>query len=502
LSPRSISGARAASGVLVFGAVAVTVSVACSSSSSPGPTYLTRDALLDPQTCAQCHKTYYDDWSGSMHAYASEDPVFVAMNKRGQRETNGQLGTFCVNCHAPMAVHEGATTDGQNLAELPSKLHGVTCFFCHTVEAVQGTHNNPLVLESDGGITMLGEYSDPVPNTAHPAAYSVLHDREYLQSSPLCGACHDIVSPPGAAIERTYSDWQQSIFAHAESSETCGQCHMAQSTNLEPIAEAPNVFARYAHAHTFPGVDIGLTPAFPNVAESAPAVQTFLDTTIQSALCVVQEDGNGAIRVILDNVAAGHSVTSGSTQDRRLWTEVIAYKAGKVVYQSGVVPKGTAVTSLTNDPDLWLIRDCMFDAQGAQVNMFWQAATVESNLIPFPVTIDPTDPRYYQTHVVQYFPRSSMAMLPALPDKVTLRVLLQPVGLDVMQDLVTSGDLDPSFPPTMPTYVVPEPILTWTAEAATHTYFEGPRPVACVTDTNLNVQADKVAAVNHVKCKP
>ena len=52
--------------------------------------------------CKDCHPKHYTQWSGSMHAYASDDPVFVAMNKRGQREA--QLGSFCLQCHAPMAV--------------------------------------------------------------------------------------------------------------------------------------------------------------------------------------------------------------------------------------------------------------------------------------------------------------------------------------------------------------------------------------------------------------
>ena len=56
-----------------------------------------------------------------MHAYAADDPVFVAMNQRGQRETAGALGDFCVKCHAPVAVHDGLTTDGLNLATLPSR---------------------------------------------------------------------------------------------------------------------------------------------------------------------------------------------------------------------------------------------------------------------------------------------------------------------------------------------------------------------------------------------
>src|SRR3974377_1954713 len=69
-------------------------------------------AMLDSTKCLACHKEHYADWSQSMHAYASDDPVFLAMNKSGQRETNGQLGNFCVNCHAPMAVRQ---SPGQNV---------------------------------------------------------------------------------------------------------------------------------------------------------------------------------------------------------------------------------------------------------------------------------------------------------------------------------------------------------------------------------------------------
>ena len=67
--------------------------------------------LQDPNTCLDCHPTHFTDWSGSMHAYASTDPVFIGMHKRGQRETGGALGLFCINCHAPMAVANGTITE-------------------------------------------------------------------------------------------------------------------------------------------------------------------------------------------------------------------------------------------------------------------------------------------------------------------------------------------------------------------------------------------------------
>jgi hypothetical protein len=73
---------------------------------------------MDPETCRTCHQDQYSEWAASMHAHAAEDPVFIAMNRRGQEETAGALGDFCVRCHAPMAVREGRTVDGLNLDSL------------------------------------------------------------------------------------------------------------------------------------------------------------------------------------------------------------------------------------------------------------------------------------------------------------------------------------------------------------------------------------------------
>ena len=111
--------------------------LACSTDSAePAATYLSRDELMDPVTCSRCHQQHYEEWASSMHAYAADDPIFIAMNQRGQREAN--IGDFCVRCHAPMALRTGASTDGTNLEELPTALRGVTCYFCHSVAAVDG----------------------------------------------------------------------------------------------------------------------------------------------------------------------------------------------------------------------------------------------------------------------------------------------------------------------------------------------------------------------------
>src|SRR5690348_16748338 len=92
--------------------------LACKADAPPAQPTLTREQLMDPETCKDCHPKHYEEWRSSMHAYASKDPVFRAMNEQGQDETDGDLGPFCVKCHAPMAVKEGETVDGKNLDDV------------------------------------------------------------------------------------------------------------------------------------------------------------------------------------------------------------------------------------------------------------------------------------------------------------------------------------------------------------------------------------------------
>jgi hypothetical protein len=476
---------------------------ACSSQAQPVPT-LTQTELMDPTACQKCHPDAYKEWSGSMHAYASDDPVFVAMNARAQRETKGALGDFCVKCHAPMAVATKAIAAPYDVGTLSTQLKGVTCYFCHSTTAVAGTHNNPLTLATDG--ILRAGIQDPTPNTGHYGAYEKLLDRNDPSSASLCGSCHDIVNMLGTQLERTYEEWQGTVFAHAPQPVglTCGECHMNGRQGL--AAEYPGVGLRRVHSHEFPGVDLALG-TFPNTDTQQMEVQSFLDGTLQAALCVKGIAGQGAvIQVVLDNVGAGHMWPSGATQDRRAWVEVMAFtnaQPNQPYYQSGVVADGQSVLSLM-DPDLWLIRDCIFDGQGHEVNMFWQAASHDSSQLPGAVTNVPTDPKYFLTHVMRQYPMatSTPPMLTTVPDRVTMRVRLVPVGLDVLDDLIGSNDLPVSVKAQMPTFSLAGTTLEWTAASATIKYVDQGLPVLCVS-TGLPAGAQGAnPAPAHAMCKP
>jgi hypothetical protein len=66
-------------------------------------------------------------------------------------------------------------------------------------------------------------------------------------------------------------------------------------------------------------------------------VQTLLDTTLQTALCVRGAGANASLVVLVDNVASGHEWPSGAAQDRRAWFEVAAFAQGAELYHSGNV---------------------------------------------------------------------------------------------------------------------------------------------------------------------
>jgi hypothetical protein len=435
-------------------AVAVAAVPACSSSPAPAPVRtLTHDQLLDPQSCNECHGDHYREWSGSMHAYAGVDPLFLAMNKRAQRETNGKNADFCVRCHTPMAVRTGATKDGLNLDGVDPKLKGVTCYFCHSVASVDGENDDPLTLATDD--VMRGEIADPVHTAAHGAGYSAIHDRNRPEAAGLCGSCHDVTLGSGVVIEQTYVEWKGGLFAHDDPKTllTCSSCHMPGSDGL--AANLPNVPTRRVFDHSMPGVDVALTD-FPEKDAQRAGVQSNLDPSLVAKLCVRPPTQGDTLAVTLDAAFVGHAWPSGAVHDRRAWVEVIAKTAGSVVYQSGVVADGTSIETITNDPNLWVLKEQLFDASSKGVLMMWQAVTTQSDLLSVAVTSDPNDPRYYHSTTKTY-------PVPPSADDITVRVRMIPVVLEVVDDLIASGDLDPQYRTQLPVFTLAGTQLHWTS---------------------------------------
>ena len=441
-------------------AAAVTVGALLAACSSP--TRLSREEMLDPETCADCHPDQFEEWQSSMHAYAADDPVFLAMNELGQRETGGALGDFCVQCHAPMALREGATTDGLNLGELPQHLKGVTCFFCHTVEDVTDDHNNPLVLAND--LVMRGQHRDPIESNAHASGYSALHDgNDVTESSKLCGSCHDIVLDNGVHLERTYAEWQASVFnkPKIEGGSSCNTCHMFVSDGVIADVEGVPFRENGRREHLWPGIDVALTP-WPGIDVQLEAIARDLDNAILPKLCFNPANG-GQIEYTLDNVFAGHNIPSGATQDRRMWVTIDASAGGAPLLQSGIVADGEPVVDVAaTDPLMWQLRDFATKADGEEAHFFWEIADIpNSELLPPAVTNDPADPRFIHS-VTRTYPLGGAGT----PDRIEAVAQIRPVGLEIIDMLLAETSMDPAVRDAMPTFTINGTRLVWTAEAA------------------------------------
>jgi hypothetical protein len=173
----------------------------------------------------------------------------------------------------------------------------------------------------------------------------------------------------------------------------------------------------------------------------------------------------------LIETGAGHNQPSGAAQDRRMWLEVMAYDgSGRLLDQvvSGDIADGEIEDKPQDDPKrdphLLMFRDRIYDAQGKPVHMFWQAAMssahpdgYESNVLPVATT----------TYVEGKHAVLKQYRVPGpdgLPARVTARLRVRAIGLDVLQDLVDSGDLDPEIVAQMPTLTFGAQI-EWTPES-------------------------------------
>ncbi|HEX7478663.1 MAG TPA: hypothetical protein VF331_12710, partial [Polyangiales bacterium] len=386
---------------------------------------------------------------------------FIAMNKRGQREA--KLGDFCIKCHAPMAVREGYTKDGLNMKDAPRSLRGITCYFCHNAQEVTDTHNNPIKLAND--TIMRGGIRDPRNPVVHGVAYSTLHDGTRFDSAKLCGSCHDIVTPGGVHLERTYAEWQNSVFSH-RGGQTCNNCHMQKMSGV--AADDPNVQvpARTVHMHLFPGVDTALTP-FPDTKVQRAAIDCELSQAVLVyQLCPSPDPRTEPITLTLET-NAGHRFPSGAAHDRRAWVELTAYDAqDKIIYHSGDIAPGSKVEdkqkSSTADHDPLLLRDKIYDKNGNEALMFWDAvphtpdaASVMCDTLPETKSLTPG------SHSCEV--RYRLVPPPPTTRRMRVQVHVQAVAREVLDSLVASGDLDPKLADKMPTLTLADSITEWNA---------------------------------------
>lgn len=343
-----------------------------------------------PEVCAECHTEIYNQWNGSMHSHAWNDPVFQALWRMGTKETNGLTEKLCAGCHTAIGtiseeILKKDTNGEYQISEIATK--GVQCDVCHTVESTSflsakghEPHNATLVLKP--GNTKYGPHKD-AKSDHHEVAYSELHTK-----AEFCGNCHHVYHPVnGFPIERTYDEWKHSVYA--QNNIVCQDCHMASVEDAIEVArtlkkvKSPGKAANDGpqRDHVFKHYFVGGNFTIPTVL-GTPKTSEMAKKRLKSAAQLeiispetVKAGELGTVKVKVINVGAGHNLPTSLTEVRQMWLDVqITDSAGKKLFHSGWLDKKHNI-----DPEATIFHSYAMDKDGKHTVKPWEVVRFEYN---------------------------------------------------------------------------------------------------------------------------
>jgi hypothetical protein len=329
--------------------------------------------------CATCHPDHYDEWSTSLHAYATKDPVWRALVTARHGYSDGERDLFCTQCHSSIGTRSGEIYPGFSFDETsPVIQEGVTCAACHKVVGLERVFNGGHVL--DGQAAMHGSIEDPIPNAVHESEFSPLHDR-----SEFCGGCHDVIERHGLRLESPYVEWSDS--PAAADGRSCQSCHMptytGRAASLLGVPERDDL-----HTHRFLAAEVPLSDDFITDPQRRDEIREDVITLLRGAGSIglasaeqVAAGGPLVLQVTVDNRIDGHNLPTGSTFNRQMWIALTATDAaGTVIYQTGHLDENGDLRDYfseldpNGDTDLVRFDSTLVDESGMPTLLSWLAA--------------------------------------------------------------------------------------------------------------------------------
>ncbi len=280
------------------------------------------DQFEEPGTCGACHTAIYEEWQQSLmsqsftHEWDEVEYFKLALPQALKLEKVSGVKSGCIGCHAPLAFLAGDIPP-KPPAEGTRANEGVSCEICHNITGSTEKEPYNFSYTIEPGDIKRGPRKDG-ESGAHEIQYS-----EFTTSPELCATCHDEQSPYGAWVKSTYREWKEGPYGRE--GVRCQDCHMyhAPGKSSEDGIERKDI----AH-HTFHGSHVP--------GKLAGAIDIAL---------YCEEDGiapgkEARFRAELFNGKAGHSIPSGSAEERMLWLEVAITDSKGNTYYPQLMKKG------------------------------------------------------------------------------------------------------------------------------------------------------------------
>ena len=348
--------------------------------------------------CATCHDGLRDnnnrdvsiqkDWSGSMMANASRDPLWkakVASELKRNSHLTDVINKKCSVCHAPMANYE-ATQDGVDFNILGSgglldpanayhdaAMDGVSCTLCHQIEDDQtlgtlaGSSGHYKINPNQDAYGQFISQTNPMlMNSGYTPTFSA-----HISDSSVCATCHDLKTPyvdAGGTVMTTtpesefaeqmvYTEWENSDYAQPATLQSCQDCHMPHTDGVKIANRPMRLAARNGFAeHQLVGANTVMMNLLQENRAELGVTSTNLPTSIQNARGMLQgaaqlevistsvQDGLMDVVVQVTNTS-GHKLPTSYPSRRAFLHFTLRDSQGRVVFESG------RLNNIDNMPD-------------------------------------------------------------------------------------------------------------------------------------------------------
>lgn len=327
----------------------------------------TQAGFTEPEVCQGCHPQQYDEWSGSVHALAFQDPIYQGELNKGFKAVGHEVTRQCEGCHSPAGMVTGEIK-GPGLKGLGRMaLAGVSCDICHSISGV--THGQTPSHEPENGSFILSPGMDgregaklikrgPAKPSVecgggfHECAESPLHTQ-----ADLCAGCHQVYHYESHfPLESTYLEWKHGPYAQKDIH--CQDCHMVETETFLKTADSFRKPERSEYRHYFSGANYLLYYLAGAAAKKAGdkdlvaslekkygmAVAKLKAAAVLEVQPVYRNGVLAEVKVRVKNIRSGHNLPTSLTNVREMWLEVTAKDAGgNIVLASGGLDKDGSV---------------------------------------------------------------------------------------------------------------------------------------------------------------